>query len=135
MGTIEEHRRMLADAEADLLRAKEAVQELDVVVRFHRRKTAELESETPTLPGMARTHDTDQFARMKLPAAMEALLRERGRPMHADQIATQLVRGGYPRTKSLKVSIATTARRRGDLFVKTGRNTFGLCNGAKNQIG
>lgn len=126
--TIEQYRSMLADAEADLRDLQHKVQELQAVVAFFKRQIQKLEADpgTPPFPGMGTRND---YGRMKMADAITHVLREHARPMHARDIARQLTRGGWPSSKSLPISVASTCRRHQDSFRKTARNTFGLQNG------
>lgn len=129
MATVEEHKSLLAEAEADLAEINERRDELEIVIGFHSRKIGLLQALTPTLPGIDESPTVGSLTGKKLPDAMRAVLARANRPMHVNQIAHVLVRRGFKKTNTLRVSISTTAGRRPDLFEKTDRATFKLRNG------
>jgi hypothetical protein len=121
---------MLDDAKADEGKLMNDLSEVQGVIKFCLRRIAELEAQTPTLPGLQMIGERE-FLGMKLPEAMRSLINHAGRPLHVKEMAHQLVKGGFQTQdlRMLKISIPTAAKRRGDLFVKTAPNTFGLRNG------
>ena len=134
MATREQIRIMLAEVEADVTKTEESLRELRAVAKYLRTRINGHIHNTPVLPGMKIHHPTAKpFRRMKLPAAMQIVLRECGGEMHMKEIAKALVEGGYKDRKTLPVSVASTAARRDDLFVKVAPATYTLANGADKE--
>ena len=132
MATIEQFRIMIAEVEADVAKADESLRELRAVAKYLRKRINGHIANMPVLPGVEVSEpDSKPYGKVKLPAAMAAVLEERGAPMHMNEIARALVQGGYKDRESLPVSVASTAKRRADLFEKVGPATYALNNGSE----
>lgn len=130
MATPEQFKIMLAEVEADVVKTEESLRELRAVAKYLRKRINGHVDNNPVLPGInAGEMVSKPYAKVKLPTAMEAVLKERGAPMHMNDIARALVQGGYKNRESLAVSVASTAKRREDLFDKVGPATYSLKNG------